>query len=151
MDEFARFLSSALVLTAGCVETLPPLDEVTSLRVEVQSPADLGSVDNRLPAVDNQVTFTISAINAQGEIEREFDNEVAVHTHFLGSLTPNSGAPPSLVVPLSNGVSETQMLMLPKAFGPTFLWAEDKLDEDCLLYTSPSPRDATLSRMPSSA
>ena len=26
-----------------------------------------------------------------------------------------------------------------------------RLDEDCLLYTSPSPRDATLSRMPSSA
>ena len=25
------------------------------------------------------------------------------------------------------------------------------LSEDCLLYTSPSPRDATLSRMPSSA
>ena len=25
------------------------------------------------------------------------------------------------------------------------------LDEGCLLYTSPSPRDATLSRMPSSA
>ena len=24
-------------------------------------------------------------------------------------------------------------------------------DQDCLLYTSPSPRDATLSRMPSSA
>ena len=28
---------------------------------------------------------------------------------------------------------------------------EDGLDESCLLYTSPSPRDATLSRMPSSA
>ena len=27
----------------------------------------------------------------------------------------------------------------------------DKCAEDCLLYTSPSPRDATLSRMPSSA
>ena len=27
----------------------------------------------------------------------------------------------------------------------------DELDVDCLLYTSPSPRDATLSRMPSSA
>ena len=26
-----------------------------------------------------------------------------------------------------------------------------KKDEACLLYTSPSPRDATLSRMPSSA
>ena len=28
---------------------------------------------------------------------------------------------------------------------------ETALLEDCLLYTSPSPRDATLSRMPSSA
>ena len=27
----------------------------------------------------------------------------------------------------------------------------DSLAKDCLLYTSPSPRDATLSRMPSSA
>ena len=30
-------------------------------------------------------------------------------------------------------------------------WTYDKDQEDCLLYTSPSPRDATLSRMPSSA
>ena len=29
--------------------------------------------------------------------------------------------------------------------------AQTQLDQDCLLYTSPSPRDATLSRMPSSA
>ena len=28
---------------------------------------------------------------------------------------------------------------------------EDHIDRNCLLYTSPSPRDATLSRMPSSA
>ena len=28
---------------------------------------------------------------------------------------------------------------------------ENRLSTDCLLYTSPSPRDATLSRMPSSA
>ena len=28
---------------------------------------------------------------------------------------------------------------------------DNGLDKDCLLYTSPSPRDATLSRMPSSA
>ena len=31
-----------------------------------------------------------------------------------------------------------------------FLYAVES-DKDCLLYTSPSPRDATLSRMPSSA
>ena len=31
------------------------------------------------------------------------------------------------------------------------LWETKRNLEDCLLYTSPSPRDATLSRMPSSA
>ena len=30
-------------------------------------------------------------------------------------------------------------------------WAREKYYNRCLLYTSPSPRDATLSRMPSSA
>ena len=34
----------------------------------------------------------------------------------------------------------------------TFLILKEKIHfKDCLLYTSPSPRDATLSRMPSSA
>ena len=32
-----------------------------------------------------------------------------------------------------------------------FLRHEDEELQDCLLYTSPSPRDATLARMPSSA
>ena len=32
-----------------------------------------------------------------------------------------------------------------------YIFTEPGLAEDCLLYTSPSPRDATLSRMPSSA
>ena len=33
------------------------------------------------------------------------------------------------------------------------LWLEldDRQEKDCLLYTSPSPRDGLLSRMPSSA
>ena len=39
--------------------------------------------------------------------------------------------------------------------GSTFqtgkLWYQNDNDQTCLLYTSPSPRDATLSRMPSSA
>ena len=30
-------------------------------------------------------------------------------------------------------------------------WARGQMNNCCLLYTSPSPRDATLSRMPSSA
>ena len=37
------------------------------------------------------------------------------------------------------------------ANGGTMLGSIKSLYKDCLLYTSPSPRDATLSRMPSSA
>ena len=33
----------------------------------------------------------------------------------------------------------------------TMTQPEDAINRACLLYTSPSPRDATLSRMPSSA
>ena len=40
--------------------------------------------------------------------------------------------------PTSANASPARFIFLPK-------------DSDCLLYTSPSPRDATLSRMPSSA
>ena len=38
-----------------------------------------------------------------------------------------------------------------KQAGLKFLYAHFKGEQGCLLYTSPSPRDATLSRMPSSA
>jgi len=31
------------------------------------------------------------------------------------------------------------------------IWADDRLISSCLLYTSPSPRDLSTSRMPSSA
>ena len=35
--------------------------------------------------------------------------------------------------------------------GATYEWFDLSTNNSCLLYTSPSPRDATLSRMPSSA
>ena len=39
----------------------------------------------------------------------------------------------------------------PKSIGRIYLGTESALDGACLLYTSPSPRDGLLSRMPSSA
>ena len=36
-------------------------------------------------------------------------------------------------------------------YGPNFVLLDGNMYLICLLYTSPSPRDATLSRMPSSA
>ena len=62
-------------------------------------------------------------------------------------------------LPLKPGVQNTPSLredgydtntvrILPREPG---VQSTASLREDCLLYTSPSPRDATLSRMPSSA
>ena len=50
--------------------------------------------------------------------------------------------------------SQVSRAFLPKYFPDyeKYLWIDcDAWVNDCLLYTSPSPRDATLSRMPSSA
>ena len=45
--------------------------------------------------------------------------------------------------------AESPVLWLPDVFG--YAWALPQLIQHCLLYTSPSPRDRTRSRMPSSA
>ena len=50
-----------------------------------------------------------------------------------------------------NAINTSDRFSLP--FTSNYLLGADHLGRDilCLLYTSPSPRDATLSRMPSSA
>ena len=45
----------------------------------------------------------------------------------------------------------TQTVTGGTAYGTVVSWTLDSGSTTCLLYTSPSPRDATLSRMPSSA
>ena len=49
---------------------------------------------------------------------------------------------------LASKVSSHASLALSNNFNN---WITEFLDKDCLLYTSPSPRDGLLSRMPSSA
>ena len=47
--------------------------------------------------------------------------------------------------------NETALLTLISNVNNQFYYIGEDDDKVCLLYTSPSPRDATLSRMPSSA
>ena len=58
-------------------------------------------------------------------------------------------------IELANSVFKGKDLVQQKShtihFGKILNEEKIILDEVCLLYTSPSPRDATLSRMPSSA
>ena len=53
------------------------------------------------------------------------------------------------------GISEEERIELMRQFGVMYqygaMWSSMTLSENCLLYTSPSPRDQRGSRMPSSA
>jgi hypothetical protein len=114
----------ALIVVAGCVETLPPLDEVTSLRVELLQPTDPGAADRRLdPSIDT-AEIRVSAIGADGELA-DLDGPVQVYAHFLGTLSPELGRPPLATITLTGGVSAPSMVTLPAVFGPTVLWVED--------------------------
>ena len=83
---------------------------------------------------------------------RAFLKSVSAGTVGAGALSPilmsgtASAASPSLQQSLQTGESPVFKLGLAAySFKPHFEFY------NCLLYTSPSPRDATLSRMPSSA
>ena len=65
-----------------------------------------------------------------------------VLVNFLG-LCPFMGVSGKLDTALGMGLATTFVLTLASVASYSF--------NTCLLYTSPSPRDATLSRMPSSA
>ena len=73
----------------------------------------------------------------------------AILTHMIGSLNKKSVS----VVKLETGTLLESALALYKKHGFKYCDAFANYTENnyCLLYTSPSPRDATLSRMPSSA
>ena len=78
----------------------------------------------------------------QDSINSETDHYLAVDNLFVGSS--------SIRFWLSLSEDYPDADILNRGFGGSHmsdLW----LKRDCLLYTSPSPRDATLSRMPSSA
>ncbi len=118
-------LALAPLALAACVDTLPPLVETTSLRVEVLSPADLGAADRRLPSTVNQAQLKVTAIGADGSLDPSLTGPVEVYVQFLGSLTPELAAAPLTTIAMNAGVSAPTMVSLPPVLGPTTLWVQD--------------------------
>ena len=97
--------------------------------------------------------FKIDAVNRSGQrTTYEFDLPVGVElTHLRvnanGYLIHNSGVAHRLQS-VHHGAYDLSSLREVEVANATPIIQEVEV---CLLYTSPSPRDATLSRMPSSA
>ena len=75
----------------------------------------------------------------------EFDSSRVALICFLGSITALFSL---FFVAYVGRMAYGDWRILPE---PPLLWINTAVLIICLLYTSPSPRDATLSRMPSSA
>jgi hypothetical protein len=126
MAGFARS-SSSLVIAAlalvGCVEELPPLEGVTSIKVELRAPADPGTFDDRLPDTERTVEVGLSAFDTTNQVAADFSATLDVYAHYLGGLTPELGEAPLATVQMNGGAAELTV-ELPTVFGPTYLWVE---------------------------
>ena len=98
---------------------------------------------NLLPACNTGLPFTVDTTNAPA----------LEHVMFLTNDVYNVN-PPAEPNPIGNefgGFSSADFQITKAAAFGGMLPQWNGQDRICLLYTSPSPRDATLSRMPSSA
>jgi hypothetical protein len=114
----------ALFLLGGCVEELPPIEEITSLKVELTMPTDPGTKENRLPDTVTSAQIVVTALDAQGA-QADLTGPVKVYAQFLGTVSPIRGTTPLATVMLSGGVSAPTTVSLPRVYGPTTLWVED--------------------------
>ncbi len=117
---------AAIAAAAGCVETLPPLDETTSLAVELVAPADPGAPDRRLDDSARTVMLRVTAKDAQNEVDTGVTRTLRVYVQYLGSLTPaHDAALPLATIDMTAGVTGVATVTLPPVFGPTTIWVED--------------------------
>ena len=80
-------------------------------------------------------------------VQKSYDGEILVVKDF--NLDVAKGEFVTMLGPSGSG--KTTCLMMLAGFEPTTNGTIYLKDKPCLLYTSPSPRDRTRSRMPSSA
>ena len=132
-------LAIALAAAAGCVDERAPISGTTSLAVELVDPADPGSEDDRLDDLSRSVTISVSALDADGELDDSFSASVDVYAHYLGGLSPELGDDPLSSIELEDGQSEEVEIELPLVYGATFLWVEDAGRDDATFATGTSP------------
>lgn len=128
-----------LLVAAACVDHKAPIEGTQSLAVTITSPADPGSMDNRLADTARTVTYNLQALDQDGNPDASYTRDVQVYVQYLGTLTPYLGQSPLATVHVANGVAMNQSITLPPVFGPTSIWFDDGKDMDATYATGASP------------
>jgi hypothetical protein len=127
-----------LLALGACVDTKEPVAGTQSLRVDLLSLP--GTEASRLPDTQRTVMFDVTALDAAGNTDTSFNNQVQVYANFLGTLTPYLGATPSLgTVQLNAGVATNVSVMLPEVYGPTTIFLDDGGAENPTYAVGASP------------
>ncbi len=121
-------VATVLGLGACSAGSTEPVTGTQSLQVDLVSPSDPGSEAARLADSALTTTIDITALDANGNVDTSFNNDLQVYEHYLGTLSPYITATPLQTVHMSAGVAMNQTITLPLAFGPTEIWLDDGQD-----------------------
>ena len=110
------------------------------------------SIRDVLRKINNDIGLTFKEIDNPDEADAKiFIHGLSDHYSISGSLDPSIDDPIRINIPNNEDISKEVWNKIFVHEVGHFLGLEHPWDKDCLLYTSPSPRDGLLSRMPSSA
>ncbi|HWU88768.1 MAG TPA: hypothetical protein VN253_15990 [Kofleriaceae bacterium] len=112
---------------AGCTEHRGHgLEGTQSIEVTLVSPANPGSIDQRLPDTQRTIVVNLAAKDADNELDPTFTKELKVYAQFLGTLTPELPTGQLATIQMKDGVAMNQSITLPASvLGPTTLWIDD--------------------------
>ena len=164
--ETRLWFAGLIIIAANAGGAWSPIGDVTTTMLWIANKVTTGKLIGYvlIPSIVCLVvpTFLASTLHAfKGEIALP-DEEEKVATHPRGAAMLYLGLSAIIFVPIFKTLTHLPPyvgMMLSLAIVATFaeIFSKAKISissvdlESCLLYTSPSPRDATLSRMPSSA
>ena len=130
-------LSAGLVMVKQQQNAKNNLDRSLSSQVSEQR--------YRFQGVEAQAGATLKVLSQNSVLELPFTDPI------LNSTNPNRSAAERARIEVERAKIDNALIYLGNNIYHNLISAAGVLDNTCLLYTSPSPRDRTRSRMPSSA
>jgi hypothetical protein len=128
----------ASLALAACTDTRSGVTGPQGIKVELTSPANAGTIDNRLPDAARTVSFKLTALDEKGNPDTSFNRPLQVYVQYLGTLSPYINDAPLTTVQMTGGTATLSNFMLPPVFGPTVVWFEDGCYKDFMGSDTPS-------------